>query len=416
MKNKILASVLCVALATGMVACGSDKKTEGTETSDAVTQSAGITSDKRSGEFDIDVTKQVTNLADYNEIPVTLSADYEITEKAKNEYLVYVLQNRGAEFSKEVTDRTEVQEGDYVKVDYTGYLDGEAFEGGAATDVLLDVSNNKSVDGTGFIDGFTDGIIGAKVGETVSSDVTFPEEYQAENLAGQLTTFEFNVKGIYELKTINDFTDEQVDAIFGDDGYSTVDELDDILEITLQQQAYSATVNEVKTYMIDNSTVEIPQDYLTARVAEFEASFAKDNCAEGQTLEDLLTNTYGISLEEAEKTWTENITEQIKTEFIFGYIAKLENIEFDEDAYQDYISYIVEQGGADFADATAVYEYFGSGNTEEGEAYLRNQYLVNKAIDFVAENASVSYMSDEVDDTDEEANTEAISEDTESAE
>ena len=120
MKNKILASVLCVALATGMVACGSDKKTDGTETSEPVTQSAGITSDKRSGEFDIDVTKQVTNLADYKEIPVTLSADYEVTEEAKNEYLVYALQKRGAEFSKEVTDRTEVQEGDYVKVDYTG--------------------------------------------------------------------------------------------------------------------------------------------------------------------------------------------------------------------------------------------------------------------------------------------------------
>ena len=127
----------------------------------------------------------------------------------------------------------------------------------------------------------------------------------------------------------------------------------------------------------------------------------------------MLTNTYGISLEEAEKTWTENITEQIKTEFIFGYIAKLENIEFDEEAYQNYISYIGEQGGADFADATAVYEYFGSGNTEEGEAYLRNQYLVNKAIDFVAENASVSYMSNEADDSDEASNTEAISEDIE---
>ena len=418
MKNKILASVLCVALATGMVACGSDKKTDGTETSDAVTQSAGITSDKRSGEFDIDVTKQVTNLADYNGIPVTLSADYEVTEAAKNEYLTELLTMYGADAYKEVTDRTEVQEGDYVKVDYTGYLDGEAFDGGAAEDVLLDVSNNCAVAGNGFIDGFTSGIIGGKVGETVSSDVTFPEEYQAENLAGKLTTFEFNIKAIYsdEPITMDELTDEQVADIFSEAGITTVADFEEAVEADLKQQAYSATVNEVKAYMIDNSTVEIPQDYLTARVAEFEASFAKDNCAEGQTLEDLLTNTYGISLEEAEKTWTENITEQIKTEFIFGYIAKLENIEFDEDAYQDYISYIVEQGGADFADATAVYEYFGSGNTEEGEAYLRNQYLVNKAIDFVAENASVSYMSDEVDDTDEEANTEAISEDTESAE
>ena len=215
---------------------------------------------------------------------------------------------------------------------------------------------------------------------------------------------------------MDELTDEQVADIFSEAGITTVADFEETVEADLKQQAYSATVNEVKAYMIDNSTVEVPQDYLTARVAEFEDSFAKDNCSEGQTLEDFLTNTYGISLEEAEKTWIENITEQIKTEFIFGYIAKLENVEFDEDAYQNYISYIVEQGGADFADATAVYEYFGSGNAEEGEAYLRNQYLVNKAIDFVAENASVSYMSNEADDSDEASNTEAISEDTESAE
>lgn len=392
MKKRILASILCITLAASMVACGSDKNTDGTETASAV-----VSSDKRSGEFEIDVTKQVTNLADYKSIPVTLAASYEVTEDAVNAYLANVLTTFGGDAYKEVTDRDVVEEGDYVKVNYTGYLDGEAFDGGAATDVLLDVSNNRAVGGSGFIDGFTAGIIGGKVGETVSSDVTFPDEYQAENLAGQLATFEFDIIAIYstETVTIDELTDEQVEEYFSAAGVTTVADLRTAIESDLEQNAYSQTVSAVKSYMLENSTVEVPEDYLQARVSEYITSFEKDNVTDDQTLEDYLMNNYGVTYDEAVETWTTSLTEQIKTEFVFGYVAELEGIEVDEDSYQNYVSYIISQAGGTFEDETAVYDYFGSGNAEEGEAYLRNQYRVNKAIDLVAESAEVTYESAE---------------------
>lgn len=410
MKNRILASVLCVTLAAGMIACGSNKDAENTESTESTaTATVGTTSDKRSGEFDIDVSKQVTALADYDAIPVTLSTDYEITDEAKNNYLTQLLTTYGADAYKEITDRTDVEEGDYVKVDYTGYLDGEAFDGGSATDVLLDVSNNSAVGGSSFIDGFTSGIIGAKVGDTVSSDVTFPDDYQADNLAGQKTTFEFTIKAIYSTDpvTMDDLTDDKVAEIFSAAGVETVADFETAVENDLKQNAYSVTVNDIKAYMLENSEVDVPEDYLTARLAEYEESFLKDNGSDGQTLEDLLTNTYSVSLEEAESTWRESLTAQIKTEFIFGYIAQLENIEIDEDEYNNYITYIINQASDTFSEANDVYEYFGSGNAEEGETYLRNQYLVNKAIDKVADMAVVTYEEETTEDT------ESVSESTE---
>ena len=104
-----------------------------------------------------------------------------------------------------------------------------------------------------------------------------------------------------------------------------------------------------------------------------------------------MSSSYNVTLEDAESTWRESLTAQIKTEFIFGYIAQLENIEIDEDEYNNYISYIINQASGTFSEANDVYEYFGSGNAEEGEAYLRNQYLVNKAIDKVTDMAVVTY-------------------------
>ncbi len=410
MKNRILASVLCVTLAAGMIACGSNKDVENTESTESTaTATVGTTSDKRSGEFDIDVSKQVTALADYKEIPVTLSSSVELTDETRNEYLTQLLTTYGADAYKEITDRTDVEEGDYVKVDYTGYLDGEAFDGGSATDVLLDVSNNKAVGGSSFIDGFTSGIIGANVGDTVSSNVTFPEDYSAENLAGKETTFEFTIKAIYSSSpvTMDDLTDEKVAEIFSAAGVETVDAFKEAVENDLESNIYSATVTEVKSYMLENSEVDVPEDYLTARLAEYETSFAEENCSDGQSLEDYLTDTYGVTLEQAEETWKESLTSQIKIEFIFGYIAQLENIEFDEDSFNSYISYIISQASDTFSDENDVYEYFGAGNAEEGETYLRNQYLVNKAIDLVVEAADVTYGEETTEST------ESVSESTE---
>ncbi|HAP03899.1 MAG TPA: peptidylprolyl isomerase, partial [Lachnospiraceae bacterium] len=114
-------------------------------------------------------------------------------DAAVKDYEDTLIEDAGGNFAEDKTQKT-VKEDSIVNVDYKGIKDGEAFQNGSASDVTIDVKNNQDASsGTGYIDGFTDGLVGAKVGETVSSKVTFPENYQASDLAGKEVTFEFTV-------------------------------------------------------------------------------------------------------------------------------------------------------------------------------------------------------------------------------
>ncbi len=389
--KKAVIAVIVIALIVAIIALvavisGKNKK----DGSKSATEAGSET--MRSGQFDIDYAKQVTKLADYSGVAITVSNDYEINDTAKQTYLTNVLQSYGADAYKQVTDRDTVADGDYVKVDYTGYKDGTAFDGGSATDVLLDVTNNSQVGGSSFIDGFTKPLIGAKVGDKVKGDVTFPEDYGKDDLNGQTVTFEYTVKGIYSADPVAlaDMTDEQVNTVFGKAGVTTNAQLSTQIEKDLNKQLYSAEVNKVKSYMIENSTVEIPDEYLQARLNEYIASFTKENVKDGQKLEDYL-KTYNMTVDQATEKWKENLTDQIKTEFIFGLIAEKENIKMDDDTFNSYVDYIVSASNGQFSKASEVYKYFGSGHKDEGKTYLKNQYLVNKAIDKVTEKANVTF-------------------------
>ena len=137
----------------------------------------------------------------------------------------------------EIKDRDTVQEGDYVKVDYTGYLDGEAFDGGSATDVMLDVDNNYDVTNQNpYIDGFCDGMVGSKVGSEISTDVTFPDNYN-EKLGGKKTTFKIKIKGIYEPVTMDTLTDDMVADAFSAQNISTKKDLKEYVRKVMESQA-----------------------------------------------------------------------------------------------------------------------------------------------------------------------------------
>ena len=217
----IVIALIVVIIALVAVISNKSKKDGSKSATEAGTEAGSET--MRSGQFDIDYAKQVTKLADYSGVAITVSNDYEINDTAKQTYLTNVLQSYGADAYKQVTDRDTVADGDYVKVDYTGYKDGKAFDGGSATDVMLDVTNNSQVGGSSFIDGFTKPIIGAKVGDKVKGDVTFPEDYGNDDLNGQTVTFEYTVKGIYSADPVAlaDMTDEQVNTVFGKAGVTT---------------------------------------------------------------------------------------------------------------------------------------------------------------------------------------------------
>ena len=395
MKKRMIALLLCMTTVFAMTGCGngSNGSQKGTE---AATESSvqETYNGPSSAQMDIDLSKQVTKLADYKGIDVTITGDYDVTDEQVNERTLALLNYRGVK-GAEVTDRDTVQDGDLVLVDYTGYHNDEAFDGGSATDVMIDVSNNcEATQQTGYIDGFSDGLIGAKVGEETSSDVKFPDEYSNNpDLAGEMTTFKFKVKGIYKALTLDDLTDAQVKENFSDAQIETKEDLIKNVRAMMESQASSSksqdTVNKVQTYMLDNSEVTIPDDYLEARLAEYQAQFTRDNVGETQTLEEYLTAN-NTTLEDQQKNWRTSLEKQIKLEFIFGRIAELEGLEIDQDKYEQFIDYIISSGNSELSREASIYDYYGNGNKEDGEKNLKQLYLDNNALSFVIENANVT--------------------------
>lgn len=400
MKKRIVAFLLCMTMAVSVTACGESKNESTQETTEAA---ATLTYDgARSAQMDIDLEKQVKSLSDYNGIDLTITGNYEVTDENVENTTMQLLSRMGAG-NVEVTDRDVVEEGDYVKIDYVGYKDDVAFEGGTATDVIMDPVNNMDVTAqSGYIDGFCDGMIGAKVGDVLHTDVTFPEQYQSAELAGQPAVFEITIKGIYQPVTMDTLTDEAVEAAFGESDLHTKDELLEYVRtmLTNQVETYKsqASISAAQSYILENSDVEIPEDYMQARMDELEYSTTIDNCTEGQTLEAFLVAN-GTTLEAERENWKTSLTQQIQIEFLFGRIADLENIEVDEEEFTQFIDYIIQSDNGGFADANAVYEYYGIGDAKDGEQALRQLYRVNKAVSFVVDHANVIVDNSSEDDS-----------------
>lgn len=392
MKKRMIALLLCMTTVFAMTGCGngSQKGTEATTESSVQETYNGPSS----AQMDIDLSKQVTKLADYKGIDVTITGDYDVTDEQVNERTLALLNYRGVK-GAEVTDRDTVQDGDLVLVDYIGYHNNEAFDGGSATDVMIDVSNNcEATQQTGYIDGFSDGLIGAKVGEETSSDVKFPDEYSNNpDLAGEMTTFKFKVKGIYKALTLDDLTDAQVKKNFSDAQIETKEDLIKNVRAMMESQASSNksqdTVNKVQNYMLDNSEVTIPDEYLEARLAEYQAQYTRDNVGDTQTLEEYL-QANNTTLANMQKTWKTSLEKQIKLEFIFDRIAELEGLEIDQDKYEQFIDYIISSGNSELSTEASIYDYYGNGNKEDGKKNLKRLYLTNDALSFVVENANVT--------------------------
>ena len=359
MKKRILALFICAAVALSAGACGK--------------------SDVENTEGALGAAEQptITELASYDDLSAILSGDYEITEEYVNVYFTDVLFNAGVGYIK-VTDRDTVQAGDIVKTDYTGYLNGVAFSGGTATEQWIDVSNNCGVDPStgsstsGYIPGFTDGLIGAKVGEKASGDVTFPENYQNTDLAGQLTTFEFTVEGIYMEVTPENITDEFVQENLSQKyDVSTVDEF---MAFVREELAYNFTID----YLIENSTFNIPESYLDIRLSSYEAYFEELYC-QGLSIEEYLSY-YGTTIESARAQWTVSLQSQVKAELVFAAIAQENDLKLDEKAHNEYIETVIAVNTTVFPDAASIYKYAGAGDGAVGELYMKNQSSVREYI------------------------------------
>ncbi len=403
MKKKAVALLLCVSMMMTLNACGKTNKdnTQGTETvaeteTEVIPSSADITYD--AGDY--------VSLGDYMNMEVTLDKDYQVTDDmVKN----YVNNNVIANYPYYVeSDKTVVENGDVANIDYEGLLDGEAFDGGTAQDYDLEIGSGS------FIDGFEDGLIGAEVGKETDLNLTFPEDYGNSDLAGKEVVFKVTVNAIKVKQdiTYDTLTDEYVTYLSDKLGasYETVSDLTSDIRTYLEEQANSSRTQAIRSAVIaklpEVCTVNaLPDGLLDARMQEYLKKFEDTYCKD-TTLEDYLSSTYNTTVDDFKTQVQSEIETELDTQLILEAIAAVENIEFDEDGFNSYVSSLLSSYGYDSEDA--LYENYAQ-TAEDGKAYLQTIYLCNKALDRVIENTNVTYNAAE-ESTEEAAAAEDITE------
>jgi trigger factor len=156
----------------------------------------------------------------------------------------------------------EAKEGDFADIDFLGRLDGEPFEGGAGNDYVLEIGSGQ------FIPGFEEQIVGKKAGETLDVNVTFPDEYQAEHLAGKPVVFEVKVNSIKE-KVLPELDDKFAEENLG---YDTIEELRNEISARITEQAEKDVEREYRWAVVDavakQATIEIPHGHIHSRAHE----------------------------------------------------------------------------------------------------------------------------------------------------
>lgn len=392
MKKRVVALFLGAMMAMSLVACNSDEGNDKTDATEIVESTEVADTEAStpcaSSAFDLKGTDYV-ELCDYSNVPITITGDYEVTDEDVQSYFQEMFENYGP-FYREDTEKTVIEEGDIVNVDYVGKLDGVAFDGGTAENQLIDVYNNTSATGSGYIEGFTDGLKGASVGDVIDCDVTFPENYGNEDLAGKDVVFTFTVHSIQREMTI-----DEVDDAFAQEQFQvdTVEEMYETVRGYLEQEVdyykQRETFLALQSYLIDNSTVDVPEDYLDARVADYKKQYVEYYCGGDESQLETYVSTYeGKTVEEVEAGWREGLQTSIELELIMDAIAEEMGLSVDEEEYTTYVETIVSASG--YGSADAMYEIYGYGDAEFGARYFKELYLYDMALEKVLETATVT--------------------------
>ena len=392
MKKKVIMILLAAVLSVSAGACGKENQKDSqsdtqaddnqTDTKDEKQDAKEETS--KADQVSYDIKKSVT-LGDYIGLKVSLPNEYKVTKEQVEDYALSMAQYNAQPVYKDTNKKT-VEEGDTVNIDYEGKKDGEAFEGGTAKGYHLKIGSDN------LIDGFEDGLIGAKVGQTLDLNLTFPENYPSADLAGAAVVFTVKVNKIVEEDPDAKFelNDEYVQQYYQ---CETVAEYKkkviSYLEADNKKNKELDTRQEVIHKLQENCEVTIPDELLEARVADSIVIFTNRNCSDGTSLKDYLASNYnGMTEEDFQSDITNEVQKNLKTELILEAIVEKEGLKLEEEAFQEYVQQQMEanayETAEDFYKANGV-------NVKSGEAYERKVFLCNQALDMVVEQAEIKY-------------------------
>ncbi|EAD7257086.1 trigger factor [Listeria monocytogenes] len=312
--------------------------------------------------------KPEVKLGDYKGLEVEKRETELTTEELEAE--LKQLQERQAELV--VKEDAPAENGDTVILDFEGFKDGVAFEGGQAENHSLELGSGQ------FIPGFEEKLVGLKAGDEADIELTFPEEYHAEDLAGQPVVFKVK---LHEIKTkeVPALDDELAKDI--DEEVETLDELKEKISKRLQEakeeSVAQAKQEEVIAKAVENAEVDIPHAMVHHEADHLMNHFAQDLQAQGLTPE-LYYQFTGQTEEAMHAQMEKDAEKRVKMNLVLEAIAETENIEPTEEAIDEEISTLAEKYGME-KDAVRA----ALGDMSE----LKSDLKIRKAIDVLLDSA-----------------------------
>lgn len=392
MKKKAVVAMLIMCMAVSAAACGKSSDTEKTTTETTDTKDSED-SEKDSTDTDTketdssgenrlvsvkDVSKYVT-IGEYKGLELTRTSQ-PVTDDDVQAEINYNMEDNGSE----VKDGT-VENGDTVTINFTGTIDGKEFDGGSAEDYELVVGDGE------MIDGFEDGIVGMKSGETKELDLTFPDDYYEESVAGKAVVFKVTLQ---KFTRPAELTDEWVAE---NTEYKTVDEyraavktqLEDTAVQTADYELYSDAWNEVQAASEIKDYPKEDVDAAKKSYQELNEKYVKDA---GMEMADFL-ESQGMSEEDYESECQQYAESKVEQNLIVQGIMDAEGLSIDDEETQKLKDDLIKEYG--FASIDEMIETYGEQEVNESLALLRVER-------FIVDNANVTEVAgDDADAVDE---------------
>lgn len=352
-KQKILALALAAILPLSAVACAKEDKYDS---------------------YNYDLSEYI-RVGTYKGVEIE-DVSYEVTDEDIDNYVLLARSNYA-----EATEKTDPAEWtDTLNIDFVGYQNGETFDGGSAEGYDLTLGSGQ------LIDGFEEGLVGAKPGESVTLELHFPDPYSVNpTLSGQPVTFVVTVNHIYA-QTLPEYTDAFVLANYG---YESIAAFESALRTSMEEQyeserQYYRISQAWNTVLTEAEVLKTPQTEYDAMTAEYIAYYTSLAEAESITLNEYTSEKMGMTVKEFEDWVAEEVNAYLKEEMILYYIARAEDISVSDAEY--------ESGALEYA------AYYGLSSVEELEAYfdpadIRKNLLFDKVLEFLADEATVTSVS-----------------------
>lgn len=361
MKRILVLSLVAMLTMNLFVGCGGDSEDIDNTVPESGASESGSDDFSMVNLADVTVEDYVT-LGDYKNLQVTPMV--EVTEDEIEQTAIMVFEGMLTE--ETIIEHREIVEGDTVYISFVGLKDGVAFDDGTGESYLTIGSGL-------FIPGFEEGLVGVMSGTQVDLDLTFPEDYYAEDLMGQEVVFEVEV-----LYITCPMEDEYMELVTSGD-YTTVDEFKEFIREYITATAENSYIlqveNEILGLIIEDSTfTELPEDLVEKYRVNITTNLTSVALQYGMDLDNYCLAAYGIEAQECVEIFSENA---VKQGLAFQAIANIENLNVtDEETYQG-----IEQmiAGSEFA---TVEDFLGSENMEEYKEY----FMFEKVLAFLIEN------------------------------